>query len=159
MPKNVKYIPEGSHTLTPYLTIQGAAKAIEFYKKTFGAKEETRMDGPDGKVMHAELRIGDSNIMISDELPGANCKSPSTLRGTTVGLYLYVQDVDEVFGRALTAGAKVRQPLENKFWGDRHGELEDPFGHRWSLATHKEDLTPQQIQQRAREMFAQPAKA
>jgi uncharacterized glyoxalase superfamily protein PhnB len=144
-----KPIPEGYHTATPYLIIQGAANAIEFYKKAFGAKELVRMPGPGGKLMHAEIQIGDSPIMLSDEFPEYGTRSPKTLGGTPVGVFLYVENVDAVFRQALTAGAKELMPVQDQFWGDRYGKLEDPFGHQWQLATHQEDVAPEELARRA----------
>ena len=145
----VKPIPEGYHTLTPSLTIRGATEAIEFYKRAFGAVELMRMPGPGGKLMHAEIRIGDSVLMLSDEFPDMGGKSPQALGGSPVYLFVYVDDVDAVFKRAVDAGAQVRMPLADMFWGDRFGRVVDPFGHEWGLATHKEDLTPKEIAKRA----------
>ena len=159
MLSNVKAIPEGYHTVTPYLTLRDAAQAMEFYKSAFGARETFRMNTPEGKIGHAELTIGDSIVMLSDENPQGGCASPSSLKGTTVTLFLYVEDVDATFQQAVKAGATVLMPVTDMFWGDRHGQLADPFGHRWSIATHKEDLTPDQVAARARKAFAtQPAK-
>jgi PhnB protein len=151
-----KAIPDGYHTVTPSLVVRGAARAIELYKKAFGAQERMRMASPDGAaIMHAELSIGDSTIMLSDEQPQMNCVGPQTLGGTTGALFLYVPDVDGAFKRATDAGCTVLMPVTDMFWGDRFGQVEDPFGHRWGLATHKEDLTPEEIGRRAREAFAQ----
>jgi uncharacterized glyoxalase superfamily protein PhnB len=137
------------------MCVKGAADAIEFYKKAFSAEEVCRMPGPDGKsVMHAELKIGNSMIMLADEMPNAEgWRSPSNLDGTSVTLSLYVEDCDKVFQQALSAGAKVCMPPMDTFWGDRYGKVTDPFGHEWGIATHKEDLTPEQIGQRAAEWF------
>lgn len=157
MPSHVKPIPDGYHTVTPYLTVDNAAKAIEFYKKAFGAREVMRMDGPPGKIGHAELKIGDSMIMIADEIPGAGNHSPHSLKGTSVNIFLYVENVDNVFNQAVSAGAKVDMPLADMFWGDRYGKLSDPFGHSWSLATHKEDVAPADVAKRAKEAMAQMA--
>jgi PhnB protein len=144
-----KPIPDGYRTATPYLTIKGAAQAIEFYKRAFGAQEGGRMTGPDGKsVMHAEIRIGDSMLMLSDEFPQMGSRSPETLGGTTGSIFLYVPDVDTAFKRAVDAGAKAIMPPTDMFWGDRFGKLVDPFGHEWAMATHKEDLTPEEIRRR-----------
>ncbi len=143
-------VPAGFHTLTPHLVVKGASRAIEFYKKAFGAEEICRLAGPDGKsVMHADLKIGDSHVMLVDEFPAMDCRGPQSLGGTPVTLHMYVEDVDAAFGKAVAAGAKVRMPLANMFWGDRYGMLVDPFGHAWSLATHQEDLTPEEIGRRA----------
>lgn len=143
----VNPIPEGFHTLTPYLVVDGASDAIEFYRDAFGAKETLRMPGLDGRLMHAELRIGNSAIMLSDETEAA--KGPGKLGGTPVLVHMYVEDADAVFERAVKAGATVIAPLEDQFWGDRWGQLEDPFGHRWSIATHREDLSVSEIMERA----------
>lgn len=157
MPKGV---PAGYHTVTPYLCVKGAAKAIDFYKKAFGAEEVMRMTGPDGtSVMHAELKIGDSHIMISDEWPGYSaCRSPQSLGATTVNLHIYFEDVDKAFESAVGAGAKAEMPVADMFWGDRYGKVVDPFGHLWGLATQKEQLTPQEIEKRSKEFFASMAK-
>ena len=145
----VKPIPDGYHTVTPYLTIRGAAQAIEFYKRAFGAKEVGRMPGPDGQsVMHAELAIGDSKVMLSDEFPQMGVRSPATLGGTTASIFLYVADVDAAFKRAIDAGAKTLMPPTDMFWGDRFGKLADPFGHEWAMATHKEDLSDAEVRKR-----------
>jgi uncharacterized glyoxalase superfamily protein PhnB len=142
----VSAIPEGYYTITPHLIIQGAAKAIDFYKKAFGAEEMFRMPGPDGKtVMHAEMKIGNSPIMIADEFPSMGCRGPKALGGSPVTIHLYVQDVDKFYQRAVEAGATATMPPQDMFWGDRYGKLTDPFGHVWSVATHKKDLTPDQI--------------
>ena len=148
MPKKVNWIPEGYHTLTPYLAIRDAARAIEFYKKAFGAEEVTRMHWPNGTVMHAEMKIGDSFFMLGEESVEMGSPSPQTLKGTTQGVFMYVKDVDAAFKRAVDAGAKVTMELGDMFWGDRYGKLEDPFGHSWALATHKEDLTAAEIHKR-----------
>jgi PhnB protein len=157
MPSKVKPIPEGYHTITPYLAVQDAAKAIDFYKRAFGAKEIMRMDGPPGKIGHAELQIGDSRIMLADEMPGMS-RSPKSLGGSPVGIFLYVENVDSVFNQAVSAGAKVTAPLEDMFWGDRYGKLDDPFGHSWSVATHKEEVAPQEMAKRSKEAMAKMAK-
>jgi PhnB protein len=156
MPSKASPIPQGLHTVTPHLVIKGAAKAIDFYKKAFGAEEIVRMPAPDGNlVMHAQLKIGDSMIMLADEFPQGGCnKSPASAGSTTVVLHLYVQDADAVFNKATAAGAKVIMPLMDMFWGDRYGQVSDPFGHVWSIATHKEDLTPQEMAKRQKEFFA-----
>ena len=150
-----KPIPDGYHSVTPYLVVQRAADAIEFYKRAFGAVEKERMTGPDGKsVMHAELKLGDSIVMLADEQPGSGCQSPAALKGTTASLFLYVPDVDTAFKRAVDAGCKVQMPLTDMFWGDRFGKLEDPFGHQWGMATHKEDVSPAEITRRAQAWMA-----
>jgi PhnB protein len=145
----VKPIPDGYHTATPYLIVSGAAKALDFYKKAFGAKELFRMPMADGRVGHAEIRIGDSNIMLADEFPERGAKSATTLGGTPVGICLYVEDVDALFDRAVAAGATVRYPVKDQFYGDRSGTVVDPFGLQWTVATHKEDVPPQELQRRA----------
>ena len=153
----VKPIPDGYHTATPYLVVNGAARAIEFYKNAFGAQELMRMGGPDGKINHAEIKIGDSPIMLSDEVMGN--KSPQTLGGSPVAIFLYVDDVDRVFNQAIAAGAKEEMKPADMFWGDRYGKLTDPFGHSWSLATHVEDVAPQEMEKRGREWRAQMAQS
>ncbi|MGI8554707.1 MAG: VOC family protein [Dehalococcoidia bacterium] len=155
--KPVQAIPEGYRTLTPYLSIKGAAKAIAFYTRAFGAQERVRMEGPGGTIGHAELAIGDSMIMLSDEMPGMGNRSPQSLNGTTVGFALYVEDVDAAFARAVAAGATVLQPLENQFYGDRSGTVADPFGHSWSLMTHIEDVSPEEMKKRMDAASAQMA--
>ena len=153
----VKPIPEGLHTITPHLVVRGAAQAIEFYKKAFGAVEIGRAPMPDGKtLMHADLKIGDSRLFLVDDMPGmSGCPSTGELAATAVSFHLYVEDVDAVFNRAVAAGAKVVMPVADMFWGDRFGKLTDPFGFQWSVATHKEDLTPQEMEQRQKAAFAQ----
>jgi PhnB protein len=153
MPK-VKPIPEGYHAITPNLVVADGAKAIEFYKKAFGATETVRMPGPTGGVMHAELRIGDSVFMLGEEMPEMGSRSPKALGGSPVSFYVYFENVDAAWERAVKAGAKVVMPLANQFWGDRTGRLEDPFGHNWSPSQHVEDLTPEQIQKGQEEFFA-----
>ena len=154
-PRGIRPVPAGYHTVTPYLTVHDAAEAIAFYARAFGAEEKERMPGPAGKIMHAELRIGDSIVMLSDEFPGmSGSRSPQSLGGSTGYLFLYVADVDQLFRRAVEAGAKVEMPLTNMFWGDRFGKLLDPFGHTWGLATHVEDVSPEEIARRQREAFA-----
>jgi len=156
MAKRAKAIPDGYHTVTPYLMVRGSDRAIEFYKRAFGAEELMRMSGPDGKsIMHAEIKIGDSRIFLSEEFPDMGCRSPESLGGTASSLHLYVEDVDAAFERAVAAGAQVKMPVADMFWGDRFGKLIDPFGHEWGMATHKEDLTPEQIRERANAFFAQ----
>jgi PhnB protein len=155
----VKSIPEGFHTITPYITVKDANRAIEFYTQAFGAKEIMRLSGPDGQsVMHAELEIGGSRLLLGDERPEGPSRSPESMGGTTVTLILYVKDVDAAFERAVSAGAEVRMPVADMFWGDRSGSLTDPFGYPWMLATHKEDLTPEQVRERAGAFFSQEAK-
>jgi PhnB protein len=159
MQKTVKPVPQGYHTLTPYLIVKDAPRAIEFYKKAFGATELFRMPCPEGSVMHAELKIGDSIFMLTEENKAMGCVSPTTLKGAPSFLYVYVPDVDAVWNKAVKAGAKIKRPLEDQFYGDRNGQLTDPFGHEWSLATHKEDLSSDQISERAKERFGALAKA
>jgi len=145
----VKAVPEGYHTATPYLICQGAAQAIDFYTKVFGATEMMRHGGPDGSIGHAEIKIGDSVIMLADEFPEMKFLAPPTIGGTPVSIMLYLEDVDTVFKRALAAGGKQVQALEDKFYGDRAGTLLDPFGHMWTVATHKEDVAPGEMERRA----------
>ena len=144
---DVKPIPEGYHSVTPYLIIDGAADALEFYKKAFGATELFRMEH-EGKIGHAEFKIGDSPIMMADEHPGEGHVSPKTLGGTSVGIMIYVDDVDTIFNQAIAAGAVEKEALQDKFYGDRSGSLTDPFGHVWTVATHTEDLSPEEIERR-----------
>ena len=150
----VKAIPAGHHTVAPYLAIKDGAKALEFYKRAFGATESYKLLLPDGRLGHAEIRLGDSLIMLSDEFPEYGGKAPPTLGGSPVSIHLYVEDVDAFFKRALAAGAKERKPVTDQFYGDRSGQLEDPFGHLWWVATHKEDISPEEMQKRVRAMFA-----
>jgi PhnB protein len=147
----VKPVPDFMHTVTPHLICGGAAEAIEFYKKAFGAEEMSRMPGPGGKLIHAMIRIGDSTVMLVDEFPEWGGFSPVLLKGTPVTLHLQVADCDAAFQRAVDAGATVKMPLADMFWGDRYGVLQDPFGHNWSVATHMRDLTPEQLRDAARE--------
>ena len=155
MTAKVKPIPDGFHSVTPYLTVRNAAQAIEFYKRAFGAQERVRLPGPDGKVAHAEIMIGNSIVMLGDECPEMGNQSPQSLHGSTVGLAVYVENVDEVFNRAVKAGAAVKEALSDKFWGDRAGSVTDPFGHKWTILTHKEEVSPQEMQKRMEKMFAQ----
>ena len=150
MANKVKAVPEGYHTATPYMILKDAARAIEFYKKAFGAKELLRMAEPSGIVRHAEIKIGDSPIMIADECPEfPDMKSPQSRGGSTVHIYLYVADVDALFNQAVAAGAKVLQAVKDQFYGDRSGGITDPFGHVWWIATHKEDVSPEELRKRA----------
>lgn len=151
MATKVNPIPSGYHTATPYLTLNDCARAIDFYKRAFGAQEIMRMDGPGGKVGHAEIRIGDSVVMLSDEMPGAGGRAPKSLGGTTGGIFLYVNDVDSAYKQAVDAGANADMPPANMFWGDRFGRLTDPFGHAWMMATHKEDVAPAEMKKRMQE--------
>ncbi len=148
MSDKVKPIPDGYHSLTPYLALNDATRAIEFYKEAFGAQEVMRIDAPGGKIGHAELKFGDSIVMLSDECDESGMRSPKTLGGTPVGLMLYVEDVDAVVDRAVSAGAKLVRPVKDQFYGDRTGGLEDPFGHSWYVATHVEDVAPEELQRR-----------
>jgi PhnB protein len=151
MAAKVKPVPDGYHTATPYLSINGAAKALEFYRKAFGAEELLRMPMPDGKVGHAEIQIGSSRIMLADEFPNmpeAVAKSPKSLGGTSFGICLYVPEVDAAFQRAVDAGATVKRPVQEQFYGDRSGVIEDPFGHIWTIASHVEDVSPEEMQKR-----------
>jgi PhnB protein len=154
-----KPIPDGYHTVTPYLSIHDAAKAIEFYKRAFDATELHRMAGSHGKITHAEIKIGDSVIMLADEMPGSECRSPQALGGTSTSIFLYVKDVDAVYNKAIAAGAKSTMPPADMFWGDRFGKIADPFGHSWSLATHKEDVAPDEMQRRAEAFMAKMAES
>jgi PhnB protein len=151
MTKQVKPIPEGYHSVTPYLAVHDAARALDFYHRAFGAKEIMRMNNPQGRVGHAEIKIGDSIIMLAEETPNSGLRSPQSLNGSTVSLFVYLEDVDAVFNKALAAGAKEVQRPADMFWGDRYGRLSDPFGHSWSLATHIEDVTPEETGRRAQE--------
>jgi len=137
--------------MAPYIIVKDAKKAIEFYKKAFNAKEVHSMPGPDGKIMHCEMRIGDEVLMLADEFPQVGCVSPEALKGSPVTIFMYVQDVDKAFDQATKAGAKVTMPVADMFWGDRYGHFEDPFGHKWALATHKEDLTDAEVEKRHKE--------
>jgi uncharacterized glyoxalase superfamily protein PhnB len=152
MNMSVKAIPDGYHTLTPYMTVRDAARAIEFYKQAFGAVEKGVMKGPDGKIMHAELRIGDSLFMLADEFPQYGSLSPLSTGGSGMGLHIYVEDVDSAFDRAVKAGAKTEMPVTDMFWGDRYGKLADPFGHKWSIATHKRDMSMEEMDQEMKKM-------
>ena len=145
----VKPIPDGYHSVTPYLCTKGAARAIEFYKRAFSAVERMRITQPDGRVGHAELQIGDSIIMLADEFPEMDARSPQSLGGSPVSIHLYVEDVDVVFKQAVAAGAEIKRPIADQFYGDRLGGIEDPFGHTWWISTHKEDLSSDEIAQRA----------
>jgi PhnB protein len=147
-------VPEGYHTVTPYLAVEDAAAAIEYYKKAFGAKERVRMDAPGGKIGHAELEIGDSLVMLSDPFPQSSTKPPKQLGGTSASVFLYVEDVDSVVQDAIDAGATVTMPIQDQFWGDRFGSVTDPFGHSWSIATHVEDVPPEEIEERAKAAMA-----
>ena len=150
-----KYIPDGYHTATPYLIVNGAARALEFYKQVSGATELIRMPAPGGKVGHAEIRIGDSNIMLADEFPEMDARGPQAIGGTPFSLMFYFEDCDAVTARAVASGAKVLRPVQDQFYGDRSGTVLDPFGHKWTIATHKEDLSAEELQKRAAALFGQ----
>lgn len=154
MTSKAKPIPDGYHTITPYLTVRGAAKAIEFYKQAFGAQTRGVLPMPDGRIGHAEIIIGNSIMMLADEFPEHGNKSPQALEGSPVGLAIYVENVDEVFQRAVQAGATVKEAVADKFWGDRAGSVTDPFGHKWTILTHKEDVTLDEMKKRMEKMFA-----
>ncbi|MDB5349705.1 MAG: glyoxalase [Planctomycetota bacterium] len=145
MAQQVKAVPDGHHTLTPHLIVKGASDAIDFYKTAFGAVEHGRMGGPGGLLMHADLQIGDSHLFLVDEFPAFGCLGPKTIGGTAVTIHLYVEDVDAAFARAVEAGATVKMPLMDMFWGDRYGKVMDPYGHEWSLAQHLADYTPEEM--------------
>ena len=151
---SVSPVPTGHHTVTPYLSVKNGTKALEFYKQAFGAVELYKMIVPDGRLGHAEIRIGDSVVMLADEFPEYGGKTPQTLGGTPVSMYLYVEDVDAFFKRAVAAGAKERKAVADQFYGDRSGQLEDPFGHMWWVATHTEDVPPEEMERRMKAMFA-----
>ncbi|MFZ1919096.1 MAG: VOC family protein [Terriglobales bacterium] len=149
----VPYIPEGYNTVTPYLVIKGAAQAIEYYKKVFGATVVVRMDSPDGRVGHAELQIGDSRIMLADENPSMGATTATTIGNSPVSLYLYLPDVDKVVDKAVAEGAKILKPVQDQFYGDRSGFLQDPFGHFWGIATHVEEVSPQEMKERMKKVM------
>ena len=152
----VKPIPDGYHTLTPYLCVRDSGAAIDFYKKAFGAEERCRMPGPGGQgIMHAEIKIGDSIVMLSDEMPDWGHLGPQSIGNTPVTIHVFVADVDAAIARAESHGAKVTQPPTDMFWGDRYGKIQDPFGHNWSIATHIEDVSPEQMGERASKAFAE----
>jgi uncharacterized glyoxalase superfamily protein PhnB len=153
----VKPVPEGLHTLTPHIIVNDAAKAIDFYKRAFNAEEIACLPDPGGKIMHAQIKIGDSHVMIADEYPDMGVRSPLAIGGSAVTLNLYVPDVDKVFNQAVGAGATAAMPVADQFWGDRYGKLTDPFGHHWSVATHTEDLTAEEIAERAQAAFSRGA--
>lgn len=152
-----KPIPEGFHTVTPYLIVKDAPRALEFYKRAFGAEVQSTHYTPDGKVLNAQLKIGDSILMLAEEFPAVGAKSPLSLGGSAVMIHLYVEDVDKLFNQAVAAGAKPEMPLMDQFWGDRYGQVVDPFGHNWSMGTHKEDLAPAEIEKRGRAAFEKMA--
>ena len=142
----VKPVPDGMHTVTPHLVCKGAAQAIEFYKKAFGATETGRLPGKDGKLMHAAIKIGDSTVMLVDEMPEWGSLGPKSLKGSPVTIHLQVEDVDKFAKRAVDAGARITMPIDDMFWGDRYGQMEDPFGHHWSVATHMRDVSPEDME-------------
>jgi PhnB protein len=150
-----KPIPDGYHTVTPALTVKNGAEAIEFYKRALGARELMRFPGPDGRLVHAEIEIGNSRVMLGEEMPEQGCRAPGSVGVVSSSLYLYVEDVDKAFRRAVEAGARALMPPTDMFWGDRFGQVEDPSGHRWGLATHKEDPSPEEMARRQKEFFAQ----
>jgi PhnB protein len=157
MTASVKAVPDGFHTATPSMVVRDAAKAIDFYKRVFGAEERMRMPGPDGKIIHAEIKIGDSIIFLSDEIPNMGGKSPQSVGAYTGAVYLYVPNVDEIVQRAVDAGSKSAGPVSDMFWGDRVGHFVDPFGHGWSVGTHVADLTEQEVEKGAQEFYARMA--
>jgi PhnB protein len=150
----VQPIPDGYNTASPYLAVDDAERAIEYYKKAFGAEETVRMNAPDGRIGHAELKIGESLLMLSDPFPESSTKPPTELGGTSVSIFMYVEDVDAVVQKAVDQGATVTMEVEDQFWGDRFGSITDPFGHNWSIATHIEDLTPEEIEERGKAAMA-----
>jgi PhnB protein len=155
MAPKVNPVPQGYHTVTPSLSVRGAEQALDFYRKAFNAEETLRMPGPDGKIMHAEFRIGDSVVMLGEEMPEMGAKSPQSLGGSPVSFFIYLNDVDKAWQRALDAGATQIMPLADMFWGDRAGCVSDPFGHKWWLAQHVADLTPEEIKRGQEEFFSQ----
>ena len=157
MPSKVKPVPDGHRTVAPYLAIKNAASALEFYKKAFGAIETYKLIIPDGRVGHAEIRLGDSLIMLADEFPEFGGKAPESLGGSPVSIHLYVDDVDVFVKKAVGEGARELKPVADQFYGDRSGQLQDPFGHLWWVATHKEDVAPEELQKRVRTLFAKAA--
>jgi len=159
MSGKANYIPEGFHTMTPYLCVSDAARAIEFYKEAFGATEILRMEAPGGKIGHAEVRIGDSVLMLADEFPEMNFRSPQTLGGVSAHFMIYDEDVDARVERAIAAGAKLTRPVKDQFYGDRSGGVEDPFGHHWYISTHIEDLSPEEVKRRMDAEMGQCAEA
>ena len=160
MSENVKIIPEGYHSINPYLVVRNADRAIEFYKNAFGAEERFRMHGPNGKViMHAELKIGDSVFMLTEESSDMKALSPESIGASPVSLYVYVKDVDSVFNQAVSEGATILHPLKDQFYGDRSGYLKDPFGHLWSIATHKKELSPDELKKAGQAFFEEMSKA
>jgi PhnB protein len=159
MSESVKFIPEDYHSINPYLVVRNADRAIEFYKKAFDAEERFRMHRPDGKaIMHAELKIGDSVFMLTEESPDMKALSPESIGGSPISLYVYVKDVDGVFNQAVSEGATVLYPVKDQFYGDRSGHLKDPFGHLWTIATHKKDLTPDELRRAGESFFEEMSK-
>ncbi len=158
MAGNVKAVPDGTHTITAHLSVRDAQKAIDFYQKALGAQLLHMHKTPDGRVMHASLKIGDSQFMLADEFPGMGTPSPQALGGSPVVLNIYVEDVDTLFNQAVDAGAKVTMPLADQFWGDRYGQIVDPFGHHWALGSHVEDVAPEEMERRANAMFSEMSK-
>jgi PhnB protein len=156
---SVKPVPDGYHTITPYLTVRDAVRAIEFYKTAFGATERGVMKGPDGKVMHAELMIGDSIIMLGEESAQFGALSPQSIGGSPMGLHIYIDGVDAAFDRAVKAGAEVEMPVMDQFWGDRYGKLKDPFGHKWSIGTHVKDMSTEEMKHAMDDAMAQMKKS
>lgn len=154
MEPTIKAVPDGYHSVTPYLIVKGAARAIAFYEKAFGARQRLCLPSPGGGIGHAELEIGDSILMLADEFPGMGARCPEAIGGSPVSLLIYVEDVDAVFSSAIAAGARLLRPLENKFYGDRAGQVQDPFGHIWTLASHFENVTAEQLSERMEEVFA-----
>jgi len=150
-------VPEGYHTITPYLAVDSAAEAIDFYQRAFGAQERVRMDGPGGAIMHAELQVGDSMIMLSDPFPQSSTTPPKQLGGTSVSIFAYVENIDDVYKQAIDAGASSLMEPDDMFWGDRFGSVQDPFGHSWTIATHIEDVEPEEMQRRSEEFMSQMA--
>lgn len=159
MTTKVEAVPKGFHTLTPHLTVRDAASAIEFYKKALGAEVLSISKGPDGKIMHAALKISDSIFMLNDEFPEWDTLSPLSTGGTGIAIHVYLENVDEAFERVVSAGATVKMPLMDQFWGDRYGQVRDPFGHTWSLATHIRDLSQEEVRKGQEEAFAKMPKS
>ena len=159
MAPQVQPIPQGYHTVSPHLAVRGGLEAMEFYKKAFGAQERSRFMAPDGKqLMHGEIKIGDSILMLGEENPQRGCPGPQSVGATTVSLYLYVHDADNLFNKAVAAGAKALMPMADMFWGDRAGTVTDPFGHQWTIATHKEDVSPEDMKKRGQAFFERMAR-
>lgn len=159
MSNKVQAIPAGYHSVTPYMIVKGAALALEFYKKAFGAKELSRSSSPEGEIMHAEIQIGNSIIMLADEYPHMDMRGPQAMNGTPIFIHLYVEDVDSLTAKAVAAGAKVLRPLQDQFYGDRSGSIKDPFGHVWTVSTHKEDVSPEEMDKRLEELMKKEKKS